>query len=332
MTVSFQIWKDGAAPMAWAGPPGDTRIYFNRRRVEGGVFDGWSAYPDGSGEVCHTDIAAYPRNTHAGIGDVTPDGKYALVTVERSNHWPMVDGDEIGAPGRGTYNNLWLLELATGKTWKLRDILVQKTNALIWPRFNTKGTKVVWSELVTPALIPGVIGGLGEWRMHVADLSIGASSASLVNIRTVNTKGLMEAYGFSSDGSHILFAGDKIVGKELDALTICEIPSILSGDIKQISPKTPVGYWANYNEFAYYIPGTNDEIVLFARTVATNGLDYWITNRDGSNVERITFFGSSDGAKSIAGGLAFNPEDNAEFVAGFALDDHDKYTSRMLRF
>lgn len=315
--------------MAWAGPPDNTRIYFNRRRVANGVFDGWSAKPDGSDEVCHTDISAYPATTHAGIGDVTADGKYALVTVERSNHWPISDGDLMGSPGRGVYNNLWLQEISTGRAWKLRDIVTSKGNSLIWPRFDTTGKRVAWAELVIPALWPGVIGGLGEWRMHVANINM--STKKLENIKTKLTKGLMEPYGFSADGSKVLFAGDKIVGKEFDATAICEMSSDLVGPATQLSPNEPSGWWNNYNEFAYWIPGTGESKIIFSRkTGTTNGLEYWTMNSDGSGAEQLTFF-SSQGFVSIAGGLAFNPNDPKEFVAGFALDGADSYTSMMLR-
>src|SRR5205085_6708865 len=82
--TSVTPWKSNAAPMAWAGG----RIYYNAKGA-GGVYDGWSANPDGTGAVCLTCAAGFPATTHHGVSDVTPDGRYALVTVERSAHWPL---------------------------------------------------------------------------------------------------------------------------------------------------------------------------------------------------------------------------------------------------
>src|SRR5262245_61500586 len=77
--ASVAAWKLQAAPMAWS----QGRIYYNQKNSSG-VFDGWSANPDGSDARCVTCGSLYPAGTQHGISDVTSDGKYALATVERS--------------------------------------------------------------------------------------------------------------------------------------------------------------------------------------------------------------------------------------------------------
>ena len=74
-------WRKGAAPMAWAGG----RIFFNEKRHGTDVFEGWSAKPDGT-DVKLVTGSRYPAGTQHGITDVTPDGRYVLLAIERSQH------------------------------------------------------------------------------------------------------------------------------------------------------------------------------------------------------------------------------------------------------
>jgi len=138
----------------------------------------------------------------------------------------------------------------------------------------------------------------------------------------------MEPYTFSTDGSKVLFACDALVGRSFDATTICEMNSDLTGTPTKISPATPTGFWANYNEFAYYMPNSNK--IIFARTTgAVNGLDYWTIDRTGQNAQQLTHQSDST-HKAICGGLAFDPQNPKRFCFGYAIDNTDGYKSAMI--
>jgi len=135
--TSVTTWRTNAAPMAWAGG----RIFYDAQGANG-IDNGWSANPDGSAAVCLTCIAAFPATTQHGVSDVSPDGRYALVTVERSGHWPIPDGTPLAAPGRGAYNDLYLETTDGLHAWRLVSLVQQGTSALIWARFNSSGTRM----------------------------------------------------------------------------------------------------------------------------------------------------------------------------------------------
>jgi hypothetical protein len=319
-------WKAGAAPMAWVGG----RVYYNKRASRTAPFEGWSSKPDGTGARRVTTAAVYPAGTQKGVGDVTPDGRYALVTVERSGHWPIPDGAYIAAPGAGTYNDLWLQTTDGRKAWKLRDLVAVKANALIWPRFDPTGTRVVWSEQWRFGL------PFGKWRFFVAKLVWKGGVPSLKITASRRTEGFVEPYGILPDG-RVLFVADKLAGTGPFNLQLMSLPASLKGDPVRLSPRDrpTTSDWSNYNEFAYQMPGRDR--LLYARSVGAwfHSLEYWTSNLDGSDPVQLTGMSIPwsphyQGHPSIVGGLAFDPDDPNRFVAGIATDLEGNYKSVMV--
>jgi hypothetical protein len=319
-------WKIQAAPMAWA----QGRIYYNQKNVSG-VFDGWSANPDGSDARCVTWGAVYPAGTQHGISDVTADGRYALATIERSGHWPLPDGMHIAAPGNGAYNDLWLQKSDGSQSWRLSNSITTGAGALIWPRFDSTGTRVVWSEQWRWGL------PYGGWRIIVADLTWSNGVPSLTNKKTFQSTGFLEPYGFTADGSRVLFAADVLAGTSSTNLQLMSLRADLTGTPVRLSPRdvTGTGDWSNYNEFAFAIPGTDR--IIFGRSVGAYyySLEYWTMNSDGSDPQQLTTLSQPwspqyHGYPSLAGGLAFNPGNPKQFVAGFGTNYQGDYMSAVL--
>lgn len=318
--ASVEKWLPEVAPMAWSGG----RIHW-WRTGKGVVASSFSSLPDGTDIRPEAVSPLYPVGTNRAIGDISPNGRYALVTVERANHWPNPDGYPGALPGAGTYNDLWLLDLASGQTWKLRNLLATNSAALIWPRFDSTGTRIVWAEKWN-----GWSGPLESWDLHVATITWAGTVPMLTNHTSRRSDGFFEPYGFL-DADTILAVSDKAVNAALSQVT--KIPVDPTKSVKRISPSTWYEGWGwlsgifqlspNYCEFAYQIPGTTR--IMFGRTYdATEGsIEFWTMEQDGSDVQRLTYF-SKPGhwqfqeKTVILGGLAFNPDNPKQFIVGYA--------------
>ncbi len=319
-------WKTQAAPVAWV----DGRIYYNQRG-ESGLFNGWSANPDGSEAVCVTCDGVYPSGTQHGIADASPDGKYLLATIERANHPPVAVGTPEAAPGDGAFNDLWLQTADGSHAWQLTNEQTSGTSALIWPRFDSTGTRVIWSEQWQWG-VP-----FGGWRMHVAQITWSGGVPSLTDEQTLQSTGLLEPYGFTPDGSHVLFAADALAGTPWDDLQIMTMPADLSGTATRLSPEDEpdTGLFSNYNEFAFTMPGSGQ--IIFARSVGAyyESMEYWTMNANGSDPRQLTWLSAPwssqyQGYPSLATTLAFDPSNPNVFVAAIETDYHGDYKSLMI--
>lgn len=329
--ASVSQWKTQIAPMAWR----DGRIYYHKTG-SGVIAEGFSAKPDGSDERLETGSPLYPSGTQQSIEDVSLDGRYALVTVERASGGA---GAQNATPGAGVNNDLWLLDLDTGSTWKIVDLLVSGGIALIWPRFNKTGTKIVWAEKFA-----WWTGAFESWDLHVADLVLTDGVPSLTNKQVRRSDGFFEPYGFLDDQT-VLAAADKVVNVGIPQ--IVKVPVNPTGSVTRLSPGVwyeglgwlagVFGLTPNYCEFAYEMPAFTDRI-MFGRTYqALNGsLEYWTMKRDGSDVQRLTYLAVPGHAQyqgdkmAIAGGIAWNPDNAKQFILGYATDLNNNYKSVMV--
>jgi hypothetical protein len=190
----------------------------------------------------------------------------------------------------------------------------------IWPRFDRTGTRLTWSELITPTFL-----GLGHWRLKVADIAWVAGAPRLANVRTLEPEGkrFYEPYGFTPDNQHVIFAADIGMPNWWDS----QIFSIrVDGTaLKRLSPAdAPPGFFTNYNEFAFFTP--RDDRIVYGRTrlAQRGGMDYWTMAPDGTDHQRLTFFNQWSGSMArgytVVGGLAFDPNNPGRFVAGTSPD------------
>jgi hypothetical protein len=325
VVATITPWRSHASPLAWVRG----HIYFNQRNASG-VFEGWRAAPDGSDAECITCGDLYAAHTQHGISDVTPDGRYVLTTVERSGHIAIPGGKQLAAPGSGAFNDLWLQTADGARAWQLTSGR-ESGNALIWARFDRTGERIVWSEQWQWG-VP-----FGGWRLHVAQLRWSHGVPTLTNEKALQSKGLIEPYGFTRDGSHVLVAADALAGTKWNDLQIMRIPASLRGPQVRLSPrdKSDRGYFSNYNEFAFTMPGSGR--IIFARSVGAfyQSLEYWTMNADGSDPQQLTWLSQPlskqyHGHPSLAGSLAFDPANPKRFIASIGTDYHGTYKSVMI--
>lgn len=313
-------WKQNAAPMGWSASL--DRIIYNQRGADG-MFDAYSADPDGSDPQCLTcTLPSFPlvgTGTNRGASDVSPDGRYMLVEVENGTHGGQM-GQAISEPGKGAYNDVWLETTDGTQAWPLTNLAGTSSLGTIWARFDRTGQKIVWSDMYAPAVL-----NLGYWKLKVADIAWSNGVPSLANVQTIEPQAghFYEPYGFSPDGSKIIFASDLGMPSPWDS-QIYMIGADGAG-LTRLSPADePTGFFTNYNEFAFFTPDGSH--IIYGRTADAQGggMDYWVMNPDGTGSQRLTYFNESWSTQAagytVVGGLAFDPNDPHRFVADEATD------------
>ena len=318
---SVSLWKQNASPMAWSANP--DRVYYNAVGPDG-MYEGYSANPDGSDSTCVTCAApSFPRvgtATQRSVADVSPDGHYMLLEVENPNHFGA-PGEAISEPGKGAYNDVWLATADGSEMWPLTNVTAHGSGVIgtMWARFSPSGDQIVFDEEY------GATGAnLGYWQLVVANITWTAGLPSLTNETVIDPSPdhFMEPYGFSPDGSKVIFASDINQPSWMDS-QIWEIGTNGSG-LTQLSPEAQDGVFTNYNEFAFFLPSGGG--IIYGRTVDSSdlGIDYWLMGDGGGSSQRLTFFNAPWSTEyqgySIAGGLAFNPDDPDQFVAAVSQD------------
>jgi len=294
------------APVAWRG----SRIFYNSLGTDG-MFDGWSANADGSDAVCLTDtvpvIGALGTATNRGIGDVSPDGQWMLVTVE-GEHVGTI-GAEWTQPGKGGANDVWLLSADGESAWQLTQP-TGLVSGVIWPRFGQSAQRIMWAQMTAIAM-PGQ--ALGHWQLQVADFD--ASAHAITSQKAVGPPNqFFEPYGFSPDGKSIICATSD--GQSSIATDQIGLMAIATGKF------TPLTHNKVYNEFAFYTPG-GKSIIFGQGSPKHLGMDYWSMNPDGSGPERLTFF--NDTAYADVETLAFDPAGSGRVAFTVANDAQSQH-------
>jgi hypothetical protein len=309
-----------ATNMAAVGWTADGRLVYNRRGPDG-QFDVYTALPDLSGERCVTcslNIPGPGTKGQRGGSAVSPDGKYALVTIEGRHSGRY--GGSFSEPGKGLYNDIWLIRLDGTGAWQLSDYAADGDLGTMWADFDRTGSHIVWAQMQAGASLRAP---LASWRIKIAHLSWSGGRPRLSDVQTREPQQhrFYEPYGFSPDGRNILLSSDYGMPSAYNAQIF--LMNVATGAMKRLSPAdAPTGFFTNYNEFAEYTP--DYKRIVFARSKASHGLDYWTMRVDGSDVRRLTFIGASWHSGSAGygnvGGFAFNPRNPNQIFAGRTTD------------
>ncbi len=312
-------WMQNAAPMGWSASL--NRVIYNSVGANG-MFNAYSANPDGGNPTCLTcTVPSFPglgAATNRGATDVSPDGRYMLLSVERPH--PGQIGAAWTQPGKGADDDVWLATTDGTQAWPLTNIDApsQQAYGTMWARFDRTGNEIVWASMYAPAVF-----NLGFWQLKVADIVWTNGVPSLADIRTIEPSPgqFYEPYGFSPDDSHIIFASSV----NMPSWTDNEIDTInINGTgLTQLSPPNAPGQiLGDYDEFAFYTPDGNWIVYGSTHDTLSGGMDYWIMHPDGSDAQRLTYFNAPWNTESmgytVVGGLAFNPDNPDQFIADVA--------------
>lgn len=309
-----------ATNMSAVGWTRDGRLVYNRRGSDGS-WDAYVARPNLSGERCVTCSLNVPgpgTEGQRGGSAVSPDGKYLLASIE-GRHGGRY-GTGASDPGKGRYDDIWLIRLDGGGAWRLTNYAAGGDLGTMWADFDRTGTRIVWAQMHGDVSLRAP---LASWRIKIAQLSWSAGRPRLTDVQTREPQQhrFYEPYGFSPDGRSILLSSDYGMPSAFNAQIF--LMDVATGAMRRLSPAdAPTGFFTNYNEFAEYTP--DGKRIVFGRTKGSRGLDYWTMRADGSDVRRLTYTDEkwhtgSQGYGNV-GGFAFDPSNPNEIFAGRSTD------------
>lgn len=255
------------------------------RKGEDGYYDIYRIRPDGSDETCLTcDQQAVLGKGHIGQPEWHPSGKYMVFQAQKKFRQGRWGRDLAATPGFGRHSDLWLMEMATRRCFRLTDTPEDDTSGVLHPHFSHDGNKLTWSEMYKA---PMFLNGYGEWKLQVGDFSFKNGSPVLSNVKSYvpGKAGWYENHGLSLDKGALLFTStfeyDKAFHSSVYRYNIDQDRLDRLADQK-------------WNEHALYSPSWKRIIWMSGRDNRKGATDYWSMNPDGSDKVRLTDFSNPD--------------------------------------
>jgi hypothetical protein len=312
------VWVSNFAPLGYSSATNE--VFGNRLGADGA----WNAYAINVSDKSMirsltAGNALYgTENTHRAVSDVSPDGKFMLMEVERPDHFPCFNATCVhapeAAPGKGSYNQVWLATTDGTKAWQLSDIAADQAYGTFWARFDTTGNRIVFAEIMHPADLREYFGGeqlvTGQltWTNGVPSLT---GRVNLGNAAVFN-----EPYGFTPDGSAVIANSDELTPGYPGSAKIMLFP--LDGSAaRQLTSTLGTGY----QEFAFLRPDRSGYVVSSGYLGWINGTDRWLISSSTPNAApvRVTHFAdpaTGHPQSGISGGMAF--VSNTRAAVGFS--------------
>ena len=257
------------------------------------------------------------EDTHRAVSDVSADGRYMLMHVERNSHFPCWSPACAHAseaePGKGAYNQVWLASTDGKQAWQLTDIDADKAFGTFWARFDSTGTRIVFAEIMRPAGWPEYFGGE---QMVVANITWTAGVPKMTNrINLGNGVQFYEPYGFDHTGTAIVASSNEHAPGDPSKARISRFP--LNGAAAQ--PLT-AALGTGYQEFAFLRPDKSGYVVTSGYNGWIGGADRWLVRvaapeNEPSRVTNFANYKTGTPSAGISGGMAFVTNDKA--VVGF---------------
>lgn len=310
-------WMTNFAPMGYSTATGE--VFGNRLGADGA----WNTYAINLSDKTKirsltAGNALYgTEDTHRAVSDVSPDGKYMLVEVERPNHFPCFNATCVHAAeagnGRGAYNEVWLATTDGSKAWQLSNIDADHAYGTFWARFDTTGNRITFAEIMHPAGLPEYDGGEQLVTAQLTWTNGVPSMTGRVNLG--NPKLFNEPYGYTADGSAIIADSDQLTPGKPGSSKILLFP--LNGSAPR--PLTSA-LGTGYQEFAFLRPDHTGYLVSSGYQGWINGIDRWLVSASSSTAApvRITRFADPSTGhpqSGISGGMAF--VSNKQAAVGF---------------
>lgn len=291
--ISVTLFRDSALASTWC-PYNPSLVAYNL--LQGNGYYGIYLANVGPGntfqnERCFScgDTALPGKNTAQPI--FSPNGKYLMFSAEKATH-PGSSGNSI--PGIGQYNDLYVVTMDGQKTYRIIDMPDTGLSGMIETYFSPDGSEVMWDEQTAGVALNGRQ-EFGYWVVKIApfiDDSIRGPHIDSTRIRVLqpgDTTAFNEPYGWSPDGSKVIFASDYNQFWVLDDQIYTM--DTLGNNLKQMSSTAhnyPYCEHAFYSYDGKYIVWMTNEDCDTGSSVG--GDDWWIMDSDASNQMRLTYF------------------------------------------
>jgi len=288
----------------------NNRIAIDRKGIDD-FYDIYTMNEDTSNIICLTcDTTIAPKN-HCGNPSWHPSGQYILFQAESENTVSQAQHN-IATPGRGRYNNVWVMDSSGTIFINLTQIPYQTSPqyGVLHPQFSYDGNKICWAEMISNN------GPQGEWRIKIASFHENSGSPYIDSIQTYNPLGglnFYETHGFSHNGNHVLFSAtlNDQTFHTLDIYTYDTLTHILT------NLSNFIDIW---DEHAHYNK-TGDKIIWMSSygypidttDFSTLQTEWWIMDSDGSNKQQISHYNNPAYPEYIPnfvapGDIAFSPD------------------------
>lgn len=257
------------------------RIAFMRPDSQG-YYRLFLIHPDGSGLTPLAEDRGDLPPGHWGTPYWFPSGRYLLFTAQQRDwHGGRAFGiPAYGAlPGWGVHDDLWVMDVAGGRTWQLTHAPNTRAEGVLIPIAAPNGHLVAWSSRQPDR----------QYKIMVADF-LGAPSPHLSNIRSFDPGGpaYYETGSFSSDSRSLFYTSDQ------------DTHSFWQSQIYRLDLATGRGTRLTrghaYNEHPAVVPTPSGDWVVFMSTQDERrrslqlrlGTDWWAMRPDGSGLKRLT--------------------------------------------
>jgi len=249
-----------------------------------------------------------------------PSGRFFAFSGENRG---STDSRRSG-PGSGWHCNLWIAAQDGSQFWQLTDLPTRYNNprGVAMPCFSPDGKKLFWTGFTGKGAAPTPF----EQRdLHLADIDVDGPKPVLANEQVFQPgprRDFYESYGFSPDGSKLLFAANMVDEQPWYCMDICTLsrgetePAVLApndGGWDRCAVFSPDGkkiLWSSSRTFS--IPFLGQGGTGWAKYLRS---ELWIMDADGSNPKQLTAFNTptapeSDGRRAFVGDLAWGSDTN----------------------
>ncbi|MHB8815139.1 MAG: TolB family protein [Steroidobacteraceae bacterium] len=283
------------------------RIAFMRPDTQG-YYRLFLIRPDGSGTTPLTEGRGDLPPGHHGTPYWFPSGRYLLFTAQKRD-WRGGRAFGIPAygalPGWGVHDDLWVMEVASGRAWRLTDAPNSRNQGVLIPIAAPNGRLVAWSARQPDR----------NYKITVADF-LATPSPHLGNIRSYEPGGpaYYETGSFSSDSRSLFYTSDQ------------DTQSFWQSQIYRLDlatgRSTRLTHGHTYNEHPAAVPTPSGDWVVFMSTRGERrrplqlrlGTDWWAMRPDGSGLKRLTTMNlgrphnrEDAGRTLVAGKVTVNP-------------------------
>jgi len=279
------LLTDDGGHLDWLRQP-EGLIVFDRKGADG-YFQLWTMRPDGAGQVSLTAGRRELPGFHTGQPAWHPSGRWIAFQAQKAGIPKQFQ--KTSEPGAGIFNDLWVMDAAATRFWKLVDLPVsldREARGILHPHFSSDGRQITWAERTGSGSKP-----FGSWVIRLADFRDDGAIPRLENIRTMTPLlagrggAFYETHGFSPDGLGLIFSSD--VERGLKIYTF----DVASGTTRKLTHEP-----RDWDEHAIFSPDGGRIAFISSRGLKFSTrpfelqTEFWLMRPDGGGQRRLTYF------------------------------------------